>query len=378
MSQKDYYEVLGVKKKSGKDDITKAYRKLALKYHPDRNPDDREAEEKFKEATEAYEVLSDDGKRPHYDQFGGEPPEMGGMGPGGFGSSSGFDINDALNIFMRDFGGGGMGGGTGGGMRGGMDGDILSMLGGGRRGMRRAARGEDVEYRLAIPLGKAFSGGKVKLDMPRTVSCKKCSGTGARDGQVKTCPRCGGTGRSQTRGGGGGRIFINMGGCPACGGSGKSATAPCPACGGRGAVREKSSISVNIPRGVRTGKKLRLKRKGNEGGPGVPPGDLYLLIEVTGDRRFRREGDDLYQDIDLPFYDAMLGKETEVPTMKGRTRLKVPAGTQPGSKLRLKGKGMPRMGGRRYGDMYVVVNIKLPRKLTARQKELIREFRDEA
>jgi len=245
--------------------------------------------------------------------------------------------------------------------------------------MRRGpVRGENVEYSLAVPLEKAFKGGKVKIDMPRTVSCVKCRGTGARNGKIETCKQCGGSGRSQSQGGGGGQIFINIGGCPACGGSGRTASAPCPACGGRGAVREKSSLSVDIPRGIASGKKLRLKGKGNAGGPGAPPGDLYLRIEVMDDRRFRREGDDLYQEIAIPFYDAMLGTDKEVRTMDGRARLRVPPGTQSGAKLRLKGKGMPRMGRKTCGDMYVMVNIKLPKRLSDKQKKLIEEFRDVA
>ena len=366
MAQKDYYEVLGVKKKAEKADITKAYRKLAMKYHPDKNPGDKGAEEKFKEATEAYEVLSDDKKRGEYDEFGHDAPEMGGRG---FNYSSSFDMNDALNIFMRDFGGfGGRGSGS--------EGDIFSMFGG-SRGRRRQARGENLEYTLAIPLEKAYKGGKVTIKVPRNKTCGKCKGTGAKGGKLKVCQQCGGTGRSQSgQAGGMNRIFINMGGCSACGGRGKINTNPCTYCGGRGSVSDKSSISVDIPRGIRPGKKLRVKGKGDAGTGGIQSGDLYLEVEIQNDRRFRREGDDLFQEITIDFYDAILGAEIEVPTMAGRTRLKVPPGTQQGAKLRLKGKGMPKMGGGGYGYLYVVVSIKIPKRLSKEQKELITKYRE--
>ncbi len=367
MAQKDYYEVLGVKKDAEKAEITKAYRKLAMKYHPDKNPGDKGAEEKFKEATEAYEILSDDEKRKQYDEFGPEAQDMGGRG---FKYSSGFDMNDALNIFMRDFGGfGGMGSG--------FDDDPFSMFGG-SRGRRRAARGENLEYTLTIPLEKAYKGGKVTIKVPRNKKCGKCRGTGAKGGKMKVCQQCGGTGRSQGRQAGGGmnQIFISMGGCSACGGRGKINTNPCSHCRGHGSISTKSSISVDIPRGIRPGKKLRVKGKGDVGAGGIPAGDLYLGVEIQNDRRFRREGDDLYQEVKVPFYDAILGAEIEVPTMAGRTRLKVPPGTQQGAKLRLKGKGMPRMGGGGYGYLYVVVNIKIPKRLSKEQKELIAKYRE--
>ncbi|MDP7264165.1 MAG: molecular chaperone DnaJ [Candidatus Thermoplasmatota archaeon] len=360
MAQRDYYEVLGLKKNASSNEITKAYRKRALKYHPDRNLDDKKAEEKFKEATEAYEVLSDGEKKAQYDEFGHDAQDL---GAGGFRYTSGFDINDAMNIFMRDFGGRG----------GGSDNDIFSMFGG--MGGSRSQRGENLEYTVSIPLKKAYEGGKVSITIPRTVDCSDCKGTGAKGGKLKTCPQCKGSGRIQSgRSAGMGQMFMSIGACPSCGGRGKTAAKPCDRCGGRGSRSERSNISVTVPRGIRSGKKMRLRGKGNAGGPGGPPGDLYLGVEVTDDEKFRREGDDLYRDIIIPFYKAILGAEIEVPTMKGHSRVKVPAGIQPGTKLRMKGKGMPRMGGKGYGNLYVVIGVNIPKRLSEKQRELIAEF----
>ena len=358
MAQRDYYEVLGLKKDAPKDEITKAYRKRALKYHPDRNPDDKKAEEKFKEATEAYEVLSDGEKKAQYDEFGHDSPDP---GAGGFRYSSSFDINDAMNIFMRDFGG--RGGGN----------DIFSMFGGGGGG--RPSRGEDLEYTVSVPLKKAYEGGKVSITVPRTVGCSDCKGTGAEGGKLKTCQQCKGSGRIQSgRSGGMGQIFMSVGACPSCGGKGNTAAKHCDRCGGKGSMSERSNISVDVPRGIKSGKKMRLRGKGNAGGPGAPPGDLYLRVEVMDGGKFKREGDDLHCDINIPFYKAILGAKIEVQTMEGRSRVKVPAGTQPGAKLRLKGKGMPRMGGKGSGNLYVVIGVEIPKKLSEKQRELIEEF----
>ena len=364
MAESDYYKVLGVDKAAKKDDITKSYRKLAMKYHPDRNPGDSKAEEKFKEATEAYEVLSDDEKREQYDQFGAEGPDL---GTRGFRFTSDFDMNDALNIFMRDFGGlGGMGSG--------FDNDPFSMLG--SRGRRGGFRGSDLEYNISIPLRKAYEGGKVNIAVPRTIGCSRCNGTGAKDGKVEPCGQCGGSGRVQSgRSGRMGQIFMNIGACGECGGSGKKAASICTHCRGQGSVTERSSISVDIPRGIGSGKKMRLRGKGNAGRQGMTPGDLYLRVDITEDGRFRREGDDLYHEVKIPFYDAILGAELEVPTMAGRARLKVPPGTQPGSKLRLKGKGMPIMGASSAGNLYVIIDLKIPKRLSKEQRELMEKFR---
>ena len=364
MAQRDYYEVLGVKRGAKKDEITKAYRKLAMKFHPDRNPGDKKAEEKFKEATEGYEVLSDDEKRAQYDQFGADGPDIGTRGSR---FTSDLDINDALNIFMRDFGGfGGRGAG--------FDNDPFMF---GPHGRRRALRGDDLEYSISISLEKAYKGGKVNISVPRTKRCPKCNGTGAKGGKLETCGQCGGSGRMQSgRPGGMGRIFVNIGVCRACGGSGKVAANACPHCGMQGNITDRSGISVDIPRGINSGKKMRLKGKGNAGRQGASPGDLYLRVEVMEDRRFRREGDDLYHEVKIPFYDAILGAELEVPTMEGRSRLNVPAGTQPGSKLRLKGKGMPKMGARGNGHLYIIANIKIPKRISKERKELITKFRE--
>ncbi len=360
MAQRDYYEVLGLKKDASKEEITKEYRKRALKYHPDRNPDDKKAEEKFKEATEAYEVLSDADKKAQYDEFGHDAQDLGSRG---FRYSSGFDINDAMNIFMRDFGGRG----------GGSDNDIFSMFGG--MGRSRSQRGENLEYTVSIPLKKAYEGGKVSITVPRTVGCKACTGTGAEGGKLKTCPQCKGSGRIQSgRSGGMGQMFMSIGACPSCGGRGNTADKPCKRCGGQGSMSEKSSISVDVPRGIMSGKKMRLRGKGNAGGPGVPPGDLYLRVEVMEDGKFKREGDDLYLTVAIPFYKAILGAEIEVRTMEGRSRVKVPPGIQPGAKLRLKGKGMPRMKGNGSGNLYVVIAVKIPKRLSEKQRELIAEF----
>lgn len=371
MSDKDYYDVLGVDKDASKDEISKAYRKKAMKYHPDRNPDDEKAIRKFKEATEAYEVLSDEEKKRQYDQVGSAGQDFGGPRF----RRGGFDINDALNIFMRDFGGFG-GGGSG------VGGDIFSGFGGGMGGgpgrRRVAAKGQDIEYSMTIPLRKAYEGGEVRITVPRTKQCSECGGTGARGGEVKTCPACGGSGKSKSAPSRqGGQVFVNITTCGKCGGSGRLASAPCSKCAGKGRYKDRTKMTVKIPKGIRSGNRLRLKGKGEAGRGGGPSGDLYLKVNVREDGGFEREGTDLFRKVKIPFYDAILGKEIQVRTMDGRAKVKVPPGSQPGTKLRLKGKGMPRMGRRGTGDLYVELDVGLPRRLTEEQRALVEKMKEQ-
>ncbi len=372
MPKQDYYRILGVNKKASKDEITKAYRKKALKYHPDKNPNNEEAVNKFKKATEAYEILSDDEKREQYDMFGSDAQDPGNRG---FKYSSDFDINDAMNIFMRDFGGlGGPGQGFGEGTRG----DIFSIFGQGGRGGGgiQDRRTRDVEFNVDISLKKAFIGGRINLKIPIDRPCSACRGTGAKDGNVSVCPSCGGSGRTEGQRiqGMGGMVFT-MGACRNCGGKGKIAKESCSHCIGRGTVSGKNVISVNIPKGIRSGKKMRLRGKGMAAGDGIPPGDLYLNVTVKDDPVFRRDGNDLIRDIQIPFYDAILGKKSEIGTMDGTARITIPPGTKPGSKLRLKEKGMPGMKGRKSGNLYIIVNITIPKTMDEKQKELVSKLR---
>ncbi|AJH77215.1 molecular chaperone DnaJ [Heyndrickxia coagulans] len=352
MSKRDYYEVLGVAKDASKDEIKKAYRKLSKKYHPDINkaPD---AAEKFKEIQEAYEVLSDDQKRAQYDQFGHAGPNQGFGGGNGFGgfSSSDFDSFGFEDIFSTFFGGG-------------------------RRNDPNAPRqGADLQYTMTLEFEEAVFGKETDIQIPREETCNTCHGTGAKPGtHPKECPHCHGTGQLNTEQQTPFGRIVNRRVCHYCGGTGKIITDKCKTCGGTGRVKKRRKIHVKIPAGIDDGQQLRVAGQGEPGINGGPAGDLYIIFHVRPHELFERDGDDIYCEIPITFTQAALGDEIEVPTLHGKVKLKIPAGTQSGTKFRLRGKGVPNVHGHGTGDQHVIARIVTPRKLTERQKQLLREF----
>lgn len=375
---KDYYEILGVEKDASQDDIRKAYRKLAKKYHPDANPGDKEAEERFKDISQAYEVLRNPEKRKQYDQlkdaaahgFGGFP---GGAGAGGF-DFSGFGgaggPGQGRTFTFEDLGGidglgdlfgsfFGSGGATGMGGR------------GRRQTWRGPRRGEDIVRDLKVPFDVAVKGGKARVAVQREETCDQCGGSGARPGsQVTACPACHGTGMVSEGLGG----FAMSRPCPQCYGRGQIVRDPCTKCRGTGRSATRRTLTVNIPAGVRDGSKIRLAGQGNPGSNGGPAGNLILNIQVGQDSRFRRSGYDLETDVWVDIVTATMGGKVTVPTLTGSATVKIPAGAKSGSKLRLKGKGVKRPGGG-YGDLFVVVGIQPPKQLTDEQKELLQRLK---
>jgi molecular chaperone DnaJ len=348
VSKRDYYEILGVDRNASDEEIRKAYRKLARKYHPDVNKDDPDAERKFKEVKEAYEVLGDAQKRANYDRFGHADPYSGFGGAGdGFGA--------------HDFG----------------FGDIFDMFfGGGRRANPNAPRqGADLEYRLQIEFKDAVFGKNVDVVIPRTETCDTCYGSGAKPGtQPETCTACHGTGQTEiVQNTPFGRI-VNRRVCHVCNGEGRIIREKCHTCSGTGKVKRKKKINVKIPAGIHEGAQLRVAGEGEPGINGGPPGDLYITILVKPHDFFRREGDDLVCELPITFGQAALGDEVIVPTLNGRARLKIPAGTQTGTEFRLPGKGVPRLRGYGEGDLRVKVRVVTPTKLTEEQKEALRHF----
>jgi molecular chaperone DnaJ len=352
MAKRDYYEILGVGKNATKEEIKKAYRKLSKKYHPDINKEP-DAAEKFKEIKEAYEVLSDDQKRAHYDQFGHADPNQ------GFG---GFRSDDF------DFGGfSGFGGFE----------DIFStFFGGGRRRDPNAPRaGADLQYTMTLTFEEAAFGKETDIEIPREETCDTCHGTGAKPGTKKeTCSYCHGTGQISTEQSTPFGRIVNRRTCPYCGGTGQYIKEKCTTCGGTGRVKKRKKIHVKIPAGIDDGQQLRVAGQGEPGINGGPPGDLYIVFHVEPHEFFERDGDDIYCEIPLTFAQAALGDEIEVPTLHGKVKLKIPAGTQTGTKFRLKGKGVPNVRGYGYGDQHVIVRVVTPTKLTEKQKQLLREF----
>ncbi len=349
MSKRDYYEVLGVSKNASEAELKKAYRRAAQKHHPDRNPDDKQAEESFKECKEAWEVLSDSQKRAAYDQFGhaGVDPSMGGgAGPGGAGFGGGF--NDIFGDVFGDIFGGGRGGGG-----------------------QRVYRGSDLRYNLDLSLEDAVAGTEVKIRIPTQVSCNECDGSGARKGTSPTqCTTCGGRGQVRMQQG----FFSVQQTCPHCRGSGSIITDPCHKCHGKGRVSEHKTLSVKVPAGVDTGDRIRLAGEGEAGESGGPPGDLYVQIQVKEHPIFVREENNLFCEVPISFATAALGGELEVPTLNGRVNLKIPAETQTGRMFRMRGKGVKPVRGGAIGDLICKVKVETPVNLTRKQKDLLREF----
>ncbi len=339
--KRDYYEVLGVAREAGIDDIKKAYRRMAVKYHPDKNPGDANAEEKFKEAAEAYGVLSDDEKRARYDRYGHSA-----TGGGGFDPSQFSDFGDILGDLFG-FG---------------------DLFGGGRRKPNRATRGNDLRYDLSLPFHDAVFGKDVTLEVPRIVTCETCKGSGARDGtQPITCSGCGGRGQVRYTQG----IFAVARTCPQCGGAGKVIKDPCQSCNGAGRVREEKSISVKIPAGVDEGSRLRVAGEGESGFNGGPAGDLYVFLSVEEHPHFTRRDYDIHSEQTVSFTQAALGSEILTETIDGPETLKISAGTQPNQIFRLRGKGVQFLQGQGKGDHYVHVNVRVPTLLNDEQRQLL-------
>ena len=345
MSKRDYYEVLGVSKDASAQELKKAYRRVAMKHHPDRNPDNKESEEKFKEASEAYEVLSDAQKRAAYDQYGHAGVEgAAGAGGQGFGSFS--------DIFSDVFG------------------DIFGGAGGRRGG---PARGADLRYTLDLSLEDAVRGTTVKIQVPTLVVCGTCDGSGAKPGtSVKTCSTCGGAGQVRMQQG----FFSVQQTCPTCRGKGTVISDPCRACRGQGRVEETKTLSVKVPPGVDTGDRIRLSGEGEPGADGGPAGDLYVQVNVLEHEFFQRDGKNLYCEVPISMFDACLGGDLEVPTLDGRVKLKIPAETQTGKLFRMRGKGVTPVRGGAAGDLLCRVVLETPVNLSKKQKDMLEELRD--
>jgi molecular chaperone DnaJ len=345
------YETLGVAKNASADEIKKAYRKLARQYHPDKNPGDSAAEEKFKEVQNAYDLLSDDEKRQQYDRFG----SANGRGPGGGGfnwsAAEGVDF-DLSDLFGGMFGGGRFGGGA---------------------GPTPAQRGNDVEVQVNLSFEDALNGAEVKIPVALDVACHTCHGSGAKPGtSPKVCPQCGGRGVvAESQG-----FFALSQPCPRCRGNGTVIEDPCPTCRGTGRERRTKRYTVKIPAGAKNGTRIRLKGKGEAGWNGGPAGDLYVVTAVDASKTYTRKGDDLYVDIAVPFADAALGTKASVPTPDGPVQVKIPSGSEDGKLLRVKGKGAPRLKGSGRGDVIARVRIEVPKKLSKREKELLEQLKE--
>ncbi len=355
-SKRDFYEILGVSRDASAEDIKKAYRRLAVKYHPDKNPGDKEAEEKFKEISEAYEILSDPQKRQQYDRFGHQA-----FGPGmgsAAGAGMGIDLEEALRTFMETFGG----------SHSIFDDFFGGVSGGGRR--HPDNRGSDLRLDLEIDFEEAALGSEREISFPVMEECPRCHGSGAEPGsQRQTCPQCGGQGVVVTSSG----FFHVRQTCPACGGSGQILRNPCRTCHGRGRVKTRRKIKVRIPAGVETGSRLRVSGKGEGGIHGGRPGDLYIVLHVRPHDLFQRHDTDIYCEVPIPFHIAALGGTVNVPTIHGYAEIKIPPGTESGRIFRLRGKGITPPHGGRPGDQHVRVIVEVPRHLSAHQKKLLQQ-----
>lgn len=342
-AKKDYYELLGVSRNASEEEIKKAYRKLALQYHPDRNPGDKQSEEKFKEVSEAYQILSDAEKRAKYDQYGHAAFGDGSPFPGGFDFTAGFE-----DVFGDIFG---------------------EFFGGGAR--RGRGRGDDLRYNLTLKFEEAVSGTEKKIKIPRHGPCETCHGSGAKAGTApQTCPTCRGRGQVSFQQG----FFSVSRTCSQCHGQGTMVKDPCANCGGSGRLRNLHTLNVKIPGGVDTGSRLKLRSEGESAPAGGAPGDLYVVIQVEPHPIFIRENLDIFCDVPISIAQAALGAEIDVPTLNGKVKMKIPAGTQSGKVFRMKGKGVNDVQGYHQGDQHVRVSVETPTHLTARQKELLKEF----
>jgi len=352
MSKEDYYSTLGVDSGAGADELKKAYRKMAMKYHPDRNPDDAAAEKAFKDVNEAYEILKDDEKRAAYDRFGHAAFEQGGGGAGGFGGG-GFGGGGFSDIFEEMFGGGG-----------------------GRRGGTPSGKGSDLRYNMEVSLEDAFNGKQTEIQVPTSVTCGDCTGSGSAGSSAPaTCGTCSGHGRVRAQSG----FFTVERTCPTCQGKGQVIKDPCNSCGGSGRVHKEKKLAVQVPAGVEEGTRIRLSGEGEAGLRGGPAGDLYIFLSVAPHRFFQRDGADIYCRVPIPMARAALGGSIEVPTIEGKlARLTLPEGTPTGHQFRLKGKGMSVLRSKSRGDMFVQTMVETPVNLSKRQKELLKEFEKES
>ena len=351
MAKRDYYDVLGVNKSATPQELKSAYRKLAVKYHPDKNPGDKAAEDKFKEASEAYGVLSDKSKKENYDNFGHAAFENGGGGQGGFGGFSGADFSDIFEDFFGDFGGGSS-----------------------SRNRSSNNRGSDLRYDLSISLEEAYEGKKQNIQFSTSEKCSSCKGNGSKPGSSPSrCSYCGGNGRVRSNQG----FFTVQQTCPQCAGNGEEITDPCSDCNGQGNTRASKKISVSIPKGVDDGTRIRLAGKGEAGTRGGASGDLYLFINVKSHELFKRSEVNLFFEFPISITDAALGATIEIPTIDGKkAKIKIPEGTQDGKQFRLKGKGMPFMRRGDFGDLYVEIKTEVPIYLNKEQRNLLEKFRE--
>jgi chaperone protein DnaJ len=350
--KRDYYEVLGVGRHASEEEVKRAYRKLAVKFHPDKNPDDPHAEEKFKELGEAYDVLMDSDKRAAYDRFGHAAFASGGAGFGGF--------HDPFDIFREVFGGGGFGGGI-----------FETFFGGAGAHSEDRQRGSDLRYDMQIGLEEAAFGIEKEIEIEKLDTCDKCQGSGAEpDSRTINCPTCGGRGQVISSRG----FFHVSQTCPRCRGAGEIIEKPCPKCRGDGRVEKLSRVKLKIPAGIREGSRLRSSHNGEAGIRGAPPGDLYVVIHIKEHKIFQREEDNLYCEVPIPFSIAALGGEVEVPTLEGRAHLKVAAGTQSGRIFKLRGRGIINVNGRDRGDLLARLIVEVPSRLNAEQRRKLEEF----
>lgn len=344
-AKRDYYEVLGVSRGASTPEVKRAYRKAALQYHPDRNPGDAEAEDRFKEAAEAFEVLSDPQKRDLYDRFGHEGPSRAGF--------SGFSSPEDVFSHFGD-----------------LFGDLFENLGFGARRGAGPRRGPDMKVELRLGLGDVFEGGEHDITVPRREPCEDCEGTGAREGtRPETCPQCGGNGQVIHRQG----FFTLQTTCPACRGEGKIITNPCPGCSGTGVVEKETTLTVNVPAGVDDGQTLRIMGRGHPGEHGGPPGNLYVVLRVQPDPRFVRDEYDVHSKVQVSMFQAALGTAVEVDTLEGLHTIDIDPGTQPGDTVKLRGKGIPVLGGRGRGDHHVHVEVVVPDQLSEAEDQALRE-----
>ena len=345
MAKRDYYEVLGVHKNATDTEIKKAYRKLAVKYHPDKTQGDKSLEEKFKETSEAYEALSDPQKRATYDQFG---HTEGAEGFGGFRDAGfGDNFSDVFEGVFGDFFGGG-----------------------GARQRRGVQRGDDLRYNLEVSFKEAAFGTEKTIKFPTAKKCESCNGTGAKNGKVTLCQECRGSGQVRIQQG----FFTLSRTCGRCMGKGNVIADPCNTCRGQGKTEATKTLSINVPPGVETGTRLKLAGEGEVGEAGAPPGDLYVVLNVSAHPFFVREAREIVCEVPISFVQAAIGDEIEVPTLDGKVKMKIPSGTQPGKVLRLKGKGFPELGRYGRGDQHVIIKVEVPSSLSAKQKELLKDF----